>query len=467
MTFDADPAGDTIDVNLETNTEYSVSIPDDAKKWISIAKSRSIRQETASLIISANDDVPRTAQVSFVNKFGESIASIQISQDAQSLKITNGTTYDINAEEGGTVSLKIESNVDYTVFIPDDAKKWVSLDNSQANPQETITLKICKNEGDARSVIIKILDKKGNTLASVEITQEKGISNPTEPSNPSNPADPTTIPSDMTKAFPDEIFRKYVLDNFDNNNDKVISKDEALYVTEISSIGRSWGNLKSLEGIQYFPNLNKLYVYGTNLTSLDLSRNTRLTSLNCSNNQLTTLDVSGCVGLKTLYCENNELRKLNLSNNTALSWLYCSKNDLTDLDVSKNTSLSWLECYENKLVALNVSKNTKLTGLDCKKNQLTELNVSNNRLLQYLYCGDNLLTTLDVTNNTKLVYIGHECFYARYRLMCDMPTLKKLYLKKGWDIPGINIFIESCPNQSGSTHLYDHNINNNTSIVYM
>ena len=61
---------------------------------------------------------------------------------------------------------------------------------------------------------------------------------------------------------------------------------------------------------------------------MDVSKNTELTGLSCSDNQLTTLDVS---------------------QNTALTTLYCSKNQLTALDVSKNTELGTLNCRGNQI----------------------------------------------------------------------------------------------------------------------
>ena len=49
---------------------------------------------------------------------------------------------------------------------------------------------------------------------------------------------------------------------------------------------------------------------------------------------------------------------------------------LTTLDVSKNTKLRYLTCDRGNLTILDVSKNTELTDLYCKNNQLTSLDVS-------------------------------------------------------------------------------------------
>ena len=138
------------------------------------------------------------------------------------------------------------------------------------------------------------------------------------------------------------------------------------------------------------------------LTTLDVSKNTALTTLDCSKNQLTALDVSQNTALKWLSCSYNQLTTLDVSKNTALTRLDCRKNPLRALDVSKNTKLKYLFCSKNKLTALDVSKNTELTGLSCSDNQLTTLDVSQNTALTTLYCSKNQLTALDVSKNTEL-----------------------------------------------------------------
>ena len=83
------------------------------------------------------------------------------------------------------------------------------------------------------------------------------------------------------------------------------------------------------------------------------------------------------------------MTSLDVSKNTALTGLNCGHNQLTALDVSKNTALTGLNCGYNQLTALDVSKNTALTDLDCDKNQLTSLDVSNTNM-DDLDCDDNI-----------------------------------------------------------------------------
>ncbi len=231
---------------------------------------------------------------------------------------------------------------------------------------------------------------------------------------------------DYTNAnvqFEDANFKAYCVENFDKDGDGEISMAEANAVTTITVNPEI---VASLKGIEYFKNLQSLtcrlnwsssstdangkrHYYNANkeeifslLTSLDLSNNLALTSLNCSSNQLTSLDVSSNTALIQLYCGDNQLTSLDVSYNTALTTLNCRYNQLTALDVSNITELKTLTCSSNQLTSLDVSHNTALTSLNCSYNQLTSLDMSNNTALTSLNCSYNQLTSLDVSNNTEL-----------------------------------------------------------------
>ena len=183
-----------------------------------------------------------------------------------------------------------------------------------------------------------------------------------------------------TVNFPDVTFRDYIL---------AIAKDEILTNAErasVKNIDVTKRYIRLLTGVELFPKLQQL---------------------RCGNNQIKSLDVSKNTELTTLVCYENELKVLDVSNNTALTELSCYSNMLKSLDVSNNTALKELECYTNQLTALDVSKNTELTTLDCGENTIEALDVSNNKKLVKLYCYDNKLTSLDVSK-TKLTHL--QCF---------------------------------------------------------
>jgi len=94
---------------------------------------------------------------------------------------------------------------------------------------------------------------------------------------------------------------------------------------------------------------------------------------------------------------------INGSELNTINGLFCFNNELTSLDVSNNPNLKTLDILRNKLKNIDVSKNLELTELNCTWNQLKSLDVSKNTLLQNLSCENNQLKSLDVRNNTKLM----------------------------------------------------------------
>jgi hypothetical protein len=108
------------------------------------------------------------------------------------------------------------------------------------------------------------------------------------------------------------------------------------------------------------------------LTTLDVSNNPILEylSLHYNNSHLASLDVSKNTALTTLICDGSQLEELDVSKNTALQNLSCEKNNLTSLDVSKCPKLSMIWCGYNKFTSLDISKNPELRLLHCQSNKI-------------------------------------------------------------------------------------------------
>lgn len=170
------------------------------------------------------------------------------------------------------------------------------------------------------------------------------------------------IPIDETN-FPDPVFRACILDDVDQDGNRILSANEIRNTYELYVYGdydeeddESTGEaVRSLEGIEYFTYLVSLNADNTQLTEVDLSQNTRLESLNLDYGKLTSLDVSANTELKYLSVANNQLDSLNISNNTELDALIVSSNGLWDLELSANQLLETLDCSGNNLKTLDVS----------------------------------------------------------------------------------------------------------------
>ena len=245
--------------------------------------------------------------------------------------------------------------------------------------------------------------------------------------------------------FPNYEFRQYLKANIDKDKDGYLN-DTELNIWDLDVTGQHIANLK---GIEYFPNLTRLYCNDNKLTTLDLSGNAKLQQVYCSSNKLeklnlnsqmrivecndnenlTTLDVSSNPYLKILRCRNNNLSELDLSNNPDLEILNCNKNKLSELDLSNNKNLKELYCANNLLKKLDVSNRPSLEKAICNDNQLVQLDINNNGKMVALYASNNQLTSLNLTG-TYITYKEIE------NNVCTVPANKCVRIIYLDDLPG-------------------------------
>lgn len=230
----------------------------------------------------------------------------------------------------------------------------------------------------------------------------------------------------LLSASPTNQIAKDATDHYvqiDVNNDGEIQTSEALQISylnlECSTCAASL-KINTMEGIQSFTNLKKLFCGYNNLNSIDVAALTQLdefgiernqiTSLNvsnltqlillhCGSNQIQNLDVSALVNLRRLDCSGNQLTSLDLSNNVGIDYVYCNNNQLSTINLQNLNNIGVLCIQFNQLTNLNLNGITTIHGLLCYNNQLTTLDLSNQTNLSSLQCQNNLLTSLYVKNN--------------------------------------------------------------------
>jgi len=100
----------------------------------------------------------------------------------------------------------------------------------------------------------------------------------------------------------DENFKEYLIGEYDTNGDDEISIEEAISVRKID-ISKSF--VESLNGIEYFSNLETLDCSYNYITSLNLACNAKLRILKCDSIAVKELDISNNEELTTLACYDN------------------------------------------------------------------------------------------------------------------------------------------------------------------
>lgn len=194
----------------------------------------------------------------------------------------------------------------------------------------------------------------------------------------------------------------------DCSNSKNAGKLASINVSKCSGLTHLSlrGNKIDILDVTHNPELKMLSFYKNNLTTIDLSKNTKLDTLYANNNpKLTSLDLTNNTDLTYLSVYSNNMPKLNVTKLTNLKSLLCFSNKLKELDVTHNSQLEYLSCYVNQLSQLDLSKNQRLKSLLCFNNKLKELDLTKNTALTDVSCYGNQLTSLDLRVNKDLTFV--------------------------------------------------------------
>ena len=455
--YEVPAGGGQISIEVQSNTEYEVIIPDTVQGWVKQApQTKALTNSIINLEISPNTTYDnRSAQIIVKDKNSTLSDTLYINQQPN-VYLNTSPSYVKVSKEGGTFSIVVTSNVDYDVIVPDSVQSWLSMTSAAKSiTSNEITFKVSLNDTyDNRDALI-IFKDRGSVLSDTVFVRQ-------------------VFPIEI----PDPVFRKYLLDNFDSDHDGSLSRKEAksVYVMEVHT-----DSVESLAGIEFFPNLERLtvaprhdrmngagvgdgtdfdtgdwrdsgcfldgeHVYGK-ISSIDLSGNPNLRYFEChGNTNITTLDFTGlskletinswgCLNLETvIFPEQNSLievsfyatsiesldvsflhdlefltvshgkgiTSLDVTRNSKLKRLVIGKHRLSSVDVSCNPELEDLECCISNLESIDVSRNPKLLKLSVEFNRIKSLDLLNNPNIQELRVYNNCLSSIDLTVFPKL-----------------------------------------------------------------
>lgn len=216
------------------------------------------------------------------------------------------------------------------------------------------------------------------------------------------PASPEASVGAEGVVIPDEKFRAWILWNYDTDKDGRLSEEEAEGVTKIELSSQ---DIKTLDGIQFFPNLVHLHASGRDeehpggIQEVDLTHNPKLAHI---------------------YLVSNRIRTLRLGDHPDLDHLALSFNALEELSMRHYPKLTLLQVSFNHLQRIDVRGLDELTQFDCDNNPLQEILLGNARLDSFR-CEDTRVQTLDFSG----------C--PRMNTVCctSCPELTTIYLAKG------------------------------------
>ena len=328
--------------------------------WITVDKTEGEGgEETVTFTVSttnATDDA-KTATFNFV--CGNEKAPLEVTQNQEGKLIIDeeSKTIAVGGAEG-TVTVKLQTNIEPVTATIEEGVDWIEAVDTRAMIDKEFSFKVLANTEGPRDATIIFK----NADASEQIVIKQAGKELTYPA-----------------VIADKTLKTYIMTNFDTDRDGEISKEEAETVTAIEMRDTE---IASIDGLEYFPNLESVNFYGSRLLSADFSICPALKSL----------DVGNSVGLSTLVLPAT-LEHLNITS--------CSK--LKKLDLTGCPELNELGAgYTGFVVAPDLSKNAKLESISFGSIKFSTVDVSNNPELKKIYIGGDTFNKLDVTKNPKL-----------------------------------------------------------------
>ena len=161
----------TLEVELKTNIDFEVIIPEAVKAWISYISTRALRTETLLLSIAENKDYEdRSAVVYIRNKVTNIEDTLTVNQYAQLGLLVTKDKYEL-ANDAQTIDVEVKANVDFDIDISDD---WINQVNTRGLITTRLNFNIESNASyDNRLGTIVIKEKNGVLSSTIKVYQSQ------------------------------------------------------------------------------------------------------------------------------------------------------------------------------------------------------------------------------------------------------------------------------------------------------
>ena len=326
--------------------------------------------KTGAVVKFTADPMPQDAEqdrdpVTFTFACGEKTAELTVTQTYKGVLVIaeENKIFEIPLT-GETVTVNLQTNIEEVeTVIPEDCDWITPVLPGRAMIDKSFGLVVAANDtGAARSVQVTFRNR--DAAEQVTINQA----------------------GTLTASLLDPIFRAFILDNYDDNGDGEISREEAEAVASINidgsqtvpgPEGQEWplADLESLAGIEIFPNLSVLALDNvTALGATDLTQNLELTSVSLKlANSLNSIDVRNLPKLSMFFLERTSEASDNREAERELKDVdFAGCAELTDAAVRKCRYVETLNISDSpKLAAFNMSMSGKWKTTDPVTGEVT------------------------------------------------------------------------------------------------
>lgn len=158
-------AGETIQVELRSNTAYEIEMP--SVDWLRENSSRSLSTYTHYFIVDPNETYDaRSAVIRFIDRENGIEQAVTVTQMQRDAIVVAQNVYQIGVE-GGALDFAVQANVDFTVSTNTD---WITQVEARGLTERMLCFKVTPNEGEEmREAVITL--ESGSVKQTIKVQQ--------------------------------------------------------------------------------------------------------------------------------------------------------------------------------------------------------------------------------------------------------------------------------------------------------
>ena len=168
LTFESSQSSNSVTIADADLTGFTIK---SSELWCTAAA----QGKKLNVTVQANDTYgERQATVTVTDPGDQTSITFKVLQKQNDAIIVDGSTFSV-PEEGGDVSIKVQSNVKYDVEIPSDASWLKKSTKASTRGLETSTIDLTaekNNSGDEREAIVKLTNTDSGTSSQFTVKQE-------------------------------------------------------------------------------------------------------------------------------------------------------------------------------------------------------------------------------------------------------------------------------------------------------
>lgn len=168
--FEVDAKGGSVEVNLSTDIDFEVIIPENIN-WVTRIETKSLEKRTFNLNVLPNSQTEeRETEITVKDVNSDVAQTLTIKQKVGQI-IVKQNEFEVQFK-GETISIPYSSDIECKVIIPESAQSWISVVETKSMESHEIQLSIALNEEkNKRTETITIQDTNSPLSQNITITQ--------------------------------------------------------------------------------------------------------------------------------------------------------------------------------------------------------------------------------------------------------------------------------------------------------